>query len=216
MRASFRRGAASDTPADTLCVGLFEDEGAPRSLDEALGGRLGRLVESGEAKTGFRKTAVLHPDGAIGAARVVTVGLGKRDEFDAERARIAAAVGLRRAGEASSRPVAWAVPENTDQASVAAALAEGALMASYRFDRYKSGEQTREDVPESLEIVSGDDVGQAVETAQVMVDCQNTMRDLQNLPANVLTPSSLADHAVARAGEIDGLEVEVLGRDRIE
>src|SRR3954451_23650662 len=116
MRASFRRGAASDTPADTLCVGLFEDDGAPPSLDEALGGRLGRLVESGEAKTGFKKTAVLHPDGAIGPARVVTVGLGKRDEFDLERARIAAAVALRRAADLAARTIAWLVPESSEKA----------------------------------------------------------------------------------------------------
>jgi leucyl aminopeptidase len=216
MRASFRRGAAAETPADTLCVGLFENEGAPQAIDEALGGKLARLVESGEAKPGFRKTAVLHPDGAITAARVVTVGLGKREEFDAERARIAAAVGLKRAGEASSRSVSWAVPERTDQATVAAALAEGALMAAYRFDRYKSGDSNRNDVPEELEIVSADDVGQAVDEAQVVVECQNTVRDLQNLPANALTPTALADHALARAQEIDGLEAEVLGRDRIE
>ncbi len=100
MRASFRRGAAADTAADTLCVGLFEDEGVPKAIDDALGGRLGRLAEAGEAKAGFRKTAVLHPDGAIGAARVVTVGLGKRAEFDAERARIASAVAFRRASDA--------------------------------------------------------------------------------------------------------------------
>jgi leucyl aminopeptidase len=41
------------------------------------------------------------------------------------------------------------------------------------------------------------------------------MRDLQNLPANALTPSALGDHALARANEIDGLEAEVLGPDRI-
>jgi leucyl aminopeptidase len=216
MRASFRRGAAADTPADTLCVGLFEDEGAPQAIDDAVSGKLARLVESGEAKAGFRKTAVLHPDGAINAARVVTVGLGKRDEFDAERARIAAAVGLKRAGEASSRSLAWAVPDKTDQATVAAALTEGALMAAYRFDRYKSGDSKREDVPDELEIVSDEDVGQAVDDAQIVVECQNTMRDLQNLPANALTPSALAEHALARANEIDGLEAEVLGRDRIE
>ena len=48
-----------------------------------------------------------------------------------------------------------------------------------------------------------------------MVEHANTARDLQNLPANELTPAALAEHALARAGEIEGLEVEVLGRDRI-
>jgi leucyl aminopeptidase len=216
MRVSFRSGSPADTTADTLCVGLFEDEGTPSAIDEALGGRLARLVESGEAKAGFRKTAVVHPEGSIGAARVLTVGLGKRNEFDAERARIAAAVALRRAGDASSKALAWTVPENTDQVAIAAALVEGTLLAAYRFDRYKSGDQKQDDAPETLEIVSGEDVGRAVDDAQVVTESQNTMRDLQNLPANALTPSALAEHALSRASEIDGLEAEALGRDRIE
>jgi leucyl aminopeptidase len=216
MRASFRRGAATDTAADTLCVGLFEDESVPPAIDEAVDGRLGRLVDSGEAKAGFRKTAVLHGEGAIGATRVITVGLGKRNEFDAERARIAAAVGFRRAGDTASRSIAWAVPGKTDQATIGAAIVEGTLLAAYKFDRYKSGaDQDRDDSPEELEVVSDEDLGQAVENAQIVVECQNTMRDLQNLPANVLTPSALADHAVTRASEVNGLEVEVLGPDGI-
>jgi leucyl aminopeptidase len=216
MRASFRRGAATDTAADTLCVGLFEDEGVPSAIDDALGGRIARLVDSGEVKAGFRKTAVIHTEGSIAAARVVTVGLGKRSDFDAEHARIAAAVASRRAGDASSRSVAWAVPENTDQAETGAAIVEGTLLAAYRFDRYKSGaDKDRDDAPEELEVVSDADVGQAVADAALVVECQNTTRDLQNLPANVLTPSALADHAVARASEVDGLEAEVLGPDRI-
>ena len=217
MRASFRRGVAADTPADTICVGLFEDEGAPQAIDDALDGRITRLVEAAEAKAGLRKTAVLHPEGAIAAARVITIGLGKRSEFDGERARIAAAVGVRRAGDAGSRSVAWAVPEQTDQSAIGAALVEGALLASYKFDRYKSGaDESRGDSPEELEVVSHEDIGRAVEEAQIVVECQNTMRDLQNLPANVLTPSALADHAHARANEVTGLEAEVLDRDRIE
>ena len=216
MRASFRRGVAADTPADTLCVGLFEDEDPPEQIDDALGGRLGRLVESGEAKARFRKTAVLHPEGAIGAARVVTVGLGKRAELGAERARIAAAVALRRAREASARVVAWGVPEKTDQATIGSAIVEGTLMAAYKFDRYKTGDQeNRDEGPDELEVASEEDIGQVVKDTAIVVECQNSMRDLQNLPANDLTPSALADHAVARAREVDGLEVEVLGPDRI-
>jgi leucyl aminopeptidase len=216
MRASFRRGVAADTPADTLCVGLFEDEGVPKAIDDALDARLGRLAESGEAKAGFRKTAVLHPEGAIGAARVVTVGLGKRAEFDAERARIAAAVALKRTREASGRKIAWAVPEETDQGEIAGAIVEGTLLAAYKFDRYKTGDrENRDEGPDELEVVSEKDIGQVVEDTDVVVECQNSMRDLQNLPSNELTPSALADHAMARANEVDGLEAEAFGPDRI-
>ena len=113
MRASFRQASPAGTDADTLCVGLFEGEQPPTDVDQALDGRLSRLVESGEAKGSFKKIALLHPEGAIAPARVLIVGLGKRDEFTLERARIAAAVALGRARDAGAKRIAWAVPDGT-------------------------------------------------------------------------------------------------------
>jgi leucyl aminopeptidase len=216
MRASFRQGTPTDTEADTLCVGLFEGDDAPAELDRALGGRLGRLIESGEAKGAFKKIAVLHPDGAIGAARVIAVGLGKRAEFTPERARVASAIALARARDAGAERLAWAVPEGGDQADVGRALEEGALLAAYRFDRYKSGDDNDSQGPEEVEIVSGEDLSTVVREVDVVVEHQNAARDLQNLPSNDLTPSKLADHALRRAAEIDGLEGEALGPDEIQ
>src|SRR2546423_634761 len=208
MRPSFRQGNPTDTSADTLCVGIFEGEPAPAGVDDALGGALARLIESGEAKGAFKKLATLHPSGDGGLARVVVVGLGKRDEFDPERARIAAAVASRRAAELSARAIAWAVPEGVEQEPAARALTEGVLLAAYKFDRYKSAGADEDRALETLEIVSGEDAAAAVEEAALVVEHENTARDLQNLPANDLTPSKLADHALARVAEIDGLEGE--------
>ena len=116
MRTSFRKGAPQETAADTLCVGLFEDEGAPSELDEALGGELGRLIDVGRGKgrlqeDGDRST----PSGAIGAARVITVGLGKRDGVR-PRARARGGGGRPRPRPRRRREaLAWAVPEGVDQ-----------------------------------------------------------------------------------------------------
>lgn len=188
----------------------------PPALDEALGGELGRLVESGEAKRAFKKLATVHLNREGGPARMVAVGLGKRDEFDPERARIAGAVAFRRAGELSARSIAWAVPEEVEQEPIACALTEGVLLAAYRFDRYKSsGDDDDQKGVETLEIVSGEDLATPIEEVAVVVEHQNTARDLQNLPANDLTPSKLAEHALGHVSEIEGLEGEALGPDRI-
>jgi leucyl aminopeptidase len=219
MRTRFRHGVPHETSADTLCVGLFEDEQPPRgALGEALSDELRRLIEAGEAKSSFKRTAVLHSREANGPSRVLSVGLGKRTEFDGERARVAAAVALARSKEAGARSIAWAVPEGTDQKQVAVALTEGSVLADYRFDRFKT---SKDDSGESerigeLELVSiGEDVGDAVAEATVVAEAQNSARDLQNLPSNELTPTRLAEHALERASEIDGLEAEALGPDKI-
>ncbi len=49
-----------------------------------------------------------------------------------------------------------------------------------------------------------------VADAALVAEAVNGARDLQNRPANDLTPTALAEHARALAGEIDALS----GRDR--
>ena len=83
MRVDSDHGRTRPHEADTIVVGVFEDEG----IAHDHGGVLQALVDSGEAKRGLRKLAVTHAEGR----RYIVAGLGARAEFDPERARIAAA-----------------------------------------------------------------------------------------------------------------------------
>ena len=200
-----RRGAPRDTDADTRVVPLFEGE----SLDEP---ELQALVDSGEAKAGLKKVAVTHVD----SKRVIVAGLGKRDELDGEKARVAAAAAAARAGEIGARSLSWAAPS----ADVAGALVEGTLLKLYKFDRFKSKKDDSDEGDngiESLEISSPDaDVAEVVSRARIGAEAQNRTRDLQNLPGNVATPGFLADRARAVADAHDSMAFEVFGRDAIE
>src|SRR5918997_1220331 len=123
-----RSGAPEETAADTRVVGLFEGD---RLADE----RLQRLVELGEAKPGLKKVAVAHEDAPGGGQRrVLIAGLGKREEFDAERARVAAAAAAGRAKELGAVSLSWAAP---DGGGGPGALVEGPLLGLYPFHRFK-------------------------------------------------------------------------------
>jgi leucyl aminopeptidase len=209
MRATATIEAPLATDADTIAVGLVEGEGIPHDLD---GAPLGALVESGEAKAAFRHLAVTHAEGR----RWILVGLGRRDELDAERARRAAAAVYGRAKELGTRILCWELPHKVDDA-IPAALVEGTVLCGYRFDRYKSGAASgdEDDEPAGLDelIVSAhDDVAAAVQRGAVGGRAQNFARELQDTPANDLTPTALAE----RARELKGVEVEVLGRQAME
>src|SRR4051812_6880401 len=201
-----RRGAPGDTDADTRVVGLFEGD----KLDEP---ELQSLVDSGEAKGGLKKVTVTH----AGGKRVIVAGLGKRDDFDAEKARVAAAAAAGRAAEIGTRSLSWATPSS----DVAGALVEGTLLKLYKFDRFKSTKDDSEpdsasEGVESLEISSpDDDMAEAVSRARVGAEAQNRTRDLQNLPGNVATPEYLAGRAREVAGAHGTLEFESFGRDAI-
>jgi leucyl aminopeptidase len=199
----------ADTGADTIAIGIFEGEGIAHDVD---GGALGALVDSGEARPAFRKLAVAH----AGGRRYLLVGLGARDEFDPERARVAAATALGRAREVGTRELCWELPHHVEDAH-AAALVEGTVLAGYADRRFKSGGDDDDEARElqRLLVSAHHDVSGPVEQAGVVAAAVNAARDLQNAPPNVLTPTALAARARALAGEL-GLALDVKGRAGIE
>jgi leucyl aminopeptidase len=205
ITVSARSGAPEETAADTRVVGVFEDE----SLGDPA---LQRLIELGEAKRALKKVAVAHEDAPGGGhRRVLIAGLGSREQFGPEQARVAAAAAAGRAKELGAVSLSWAAPGGE---GVGGALVEGTLLKLYSFDRFKSQSNGDGDI-ESLEIAGESVDGDDVERGRVVATAANAARDLQNLPANVATPSFLAERATEIADQYDALEVEVFDREAI-
>jgi len=201
IAVSARRGAPEEATADTRVVGFFEGD--------ALEGAAAALVASGEAKPALKKLALTHEDGR----RLLIVGLGKREDLDAERTRVAAAAVAARVKELGCSSLSWAAP---DGEGIAGAIVEGTLLALYEFTQFKSdaGEADGSVIRE-LEIVADRDLNDEVAAARAAAVAQNGARDLQNLPANVATPDFLAARAKEIAAEHAAVEVEILGPDEI-
>ncbi len=196
MRVTATTDAPPATDADTIAIGVFEDEG----IAHDHGGVLQALVDSGEARRGLRKLAVTHADGR----RYIVAGLGGRADFDPERARVAAATVAGRARDLGTRTLCWEVPHHVSDAH-AGALVEGTLLAAYAYREYKSG---GDDDPGlgALILSAHHDVSAPAAFAATVAEAANAARDLQNRPANALTPTALAERAQA----LEGVTVEVL------
>ncbi len=180
--------------------------GAPQEVAE--------LLASGEAGRSLKSLALTHS----GGKRWLIVGLGEREDFTPERARVAAAVARERTRELSSKVLCWQVPTNDGE--VAGALVHGTMLADYSFESHKSAAkdtsgQGAEAKPKHLEglLLTGEgDHATAVAQARVVAEAVNEARDLQNRPANDLTPTALAEHARKLGQEIEHLSVETEGR----
>jgi leucyl aminopeptidase len=196
-----------ETDADTIVIGLFDGEGIAHDVE---GAALGALVDSGEAKTGLKKVAVAH----AGGRRFVLAGLGKREDFGPEQARLAAAAAQARAAELGARRLCWEVPHHVDDAIVGA-LVEGTALAAYRFERFKSQPDENGGIA-ALLMSAHHDVSAPVDATAIVMAATSVARDLQNTPSNVKTPTWLAEQAVARAAEVEGLSAEFEGRDGLE
>jgi leucyl aminopeptidase len=197
----------SEVDADLLAVLLFEGDDLPEPLAESPG--------SGDVKRGYKKTALLHPETP---GRALVVGLGDRNEFEPERARVAGAIAARTASSVEATSLALAGPDAGDPKAAATAMVEGAILASYRFDRFKSkkdGDDGSSKRLEEIAVIGDGALAESVEAARVGAEAANFARELQDLPSNVVTPSYLAGRAQAIADEHSTVTCEVLGRKEI-
>jgi leucyl aminopeptidase len=148
-------------------------------------------------------TLVCRPTDRRPAGRVLLVGLGPREEADAQSYRLAAAAVVRRLAEARWREARFLLPEGPLAPDEGLrALAEGALLAGYRFDKFKS-ERGKLPGLSSLVFVArrpiagGDGL---LGRAALFVKAVDFARDLINEPPSDKTPAALARAARSLAG----------------
>jgi leucyl aminopeptidase len=186
----------SDTKlAATPFLVLFAHEGETVALPEgvALPGSVAK-----DFAGRFRQTRQCDPT-AGAAERVLLVGLGKRGDQSAERLRRAAAVAVRTAeGAKVGSATLWVAGAVADAGAgahdSALALAEGAVMGSYRYVEHKSK-------PEAASLASVHLVGpgaafkKGAQRGEALARANCYTRDLQNGPGNFITPTRLAAEA---------------------
>jgi leucyl aminopeptidase len=206
MRVDVSQQPLNQTIADLSVAGLFDGDDLPRYL--------GLMFGASFVKADFEKLSLLHSDDP---GRGLVVGLGKRDESDAERLRLAAAVVAKEAGKLGAATLAWLLPDSDDDEATASALVTGTILASYRFDRFRSTDPAEPPPPrlESLTLLAPAEVAEAAEAARICAEAQNRARDLQSLPSNVATPSFLSRRSREIASHHEGVTAEVLGREEI-
>ncbi len=196
--------------AGALVLPLAEEAplaGLAAQADEATGGAISRGLEAAKFKGRKGQSATLWAPGP-GLSKVVAIGLGKAGDLaapDAEAAggSIAGAVAQEREAVVAADGLA---------APLAAALAMGVALKSYRFDRYRTKEK-EEDKPKiervAIAVADAAKSKAAYAPMQAVADGVFLTRDLVSEPPNVLTPAECAERCKALAKL--GVEVEILG-----
>jgi len=228
MRISFSKIAIPTQGVVVIPVAEAAKKKATAKTSRAAGPQLGRTATLIDARTngavhraiaaaafsGKREKAlnILAP-GNGRLPRIVIVGLGDPASFDAVAAeRVGAVIYDAVAGEPSATVVLEDIgADKTGSGALAASIAGGAQLKSYRFDKYRTKED-KDAKPKLKTLViqcaKPTDATKAHRDVSAVVDGAFFTRDLVNEPANILYPESFA----ARAKELegDGISVEVL------
>ena len=222
MKITF--AAAPPGEPDTLVVGAFADRAlsaAAGEIDGRTDGALTWAMSAGRfTGAGEQFVDVVAPAG-VKAGRIVLAGLGKPgaiDEIGAQNLGGSLAAHLDRVGAKRAAVIVdqWSGGAKISATALAANLAYGARLRSYRFDKYRTKEKP-ESKPTLVALAVVDRRPRQAQAAFVgldrVADGVFFTRDLVSEPANVIYPESLA----ARAKTLSklGVDVEVLTEARM-
>jgi leucyl aminopeptidase len=184
---------------------------------------------SGEFKASLGEALLLHAPAGVKAERLLVIGLGKAHTLSIQEIRKAAGVALRFAKPRNIRDVAIAFPEDMALSDehldslpgelIARAIAEGALVAEFEIDTYRSD---RKDTSiRSVAVLHNESdktplshMQEGFNEGLIIGESQNFARVLVNEPGNVLTPTELGRRVSAMCAEV-GLTCEVHGMDKL-
>ncbi len=235
LKPEFRFTVASQFAAEVLVLFTVdqtvskapEAKPTPYPLTEAqtVHDAISDILTSGEFKSGANETLLVHKPSGFAAKRLLLVGLGKAADSDGKgpglvALRRAAGTAVRYAKQRGLRAVALALPQDTIEATdaeAARAMAEGALLADFDPDTYKS--DRKDQSLTALTLLASERVDQAAtlngfEEGVVLAESQNFARTLVNEPGNVLTPTELGRRAAAMCAE-EGLACEVYSTEKL-
>jgi leucyl aminopeptidase len=207
--------------SEALVSYVFEDadpiQGRIAELDQFTDGLLRKLA-GGELTGKPLEMTLVHAPRGLKASRLLLVGAGKREKFDAAAFRKLAGTALRYLKSRGVKQFAFVLRENESVEAAAQAVAEGALTANFESDKYKTDKKDAKSV-DSISIAGFSEQDRAaaekgLQRGRIIADSQNFARDLINEPSNKLTPKTLAEKAEAMAKEA-GLSVEILDEKRI-
>ena len=201
---------------DALVVGMFEgeshNEGVLADLDKRIGGVLASLVENGEFAGKSSESAYIHNTGEMKARRLLLLGAGKREDFNANTVRKMAGTAARSLRGKKARSFAFLRRSDLPVGESAQAATEGALWALFDADKYHTSDKTENHLESMILATNGDDVEgvkAGIERGLIIAEAANFGRDVINEPSNVMTPTALAQKAEDLAKEY-GLEFNAL------
>jgi leucyl aminopeptidase len=197
------RGARpAEVECDLLAVPVFAggEPGPGADAADASLGDPGAFFAAADFEGKPGQALVVPAGGGAGATSVLFVGVGARDEVTLDGLRRAAATVARRAKKAPTVATTLldAAPDGLDRPQAAQALAEGFVLGSYQFLRYKGGADASQLARVVLLGRGGARVARALGRGAAVADAVTWARDLVNEPALGLGPADVVDAAKAR------------------
>lgn len=224
MQIEGTNGSYQALDVQAVAVAVFKDEKADdgflQELDAITGGVIKSVIDSEEFKGKEAETVYLHlaNNKAIKAQRLLLVGVGDRSEYMPASASQMAGTAVRTLRGKSVKSIAILPRQEANAEELASVVVEGALMALFEPDKYRTADKEERQIEKLLVVLPGaDEAGlkRGVERGRIIGESVNFTRDLANEPGGYMTPTNMSERAHGVATDF-GLSIDVLDEARME
>jgi leucyl aminopeptidase len=203
-----------------LVIGVYENENDfsyLSGINSALYSTIQEMISNKEFNANLGTSLVLSTMGKAPMKKITLIGLGKKEKFSNEIARIVSAKAAIKVKEMGISEFSILLFSNLDEGLIEA-ICEGVGLSLYSFNQYKTNDSKNEITVNQVTILINADmpnIQSIVDRTSLMVEAVNFARDLSNLPPNYCSPSQLATIAVSVATEY-GLKHRIIERYEME
>ena len=203
-----------------LVVGLYENDNDhlnSKELDPILHSTIREIISNKEFKAVVGARLIIPTMGKGPMKKIMLMGLGKKEKFNNEIARIVSAKAALKVREMEISEFSILPYSNLDEGLIEA-ISEGIALSLYSFNRYKTNDSGEESKVKQVTILINTDknkIQPIIDRTGLLVNAVNLARDLSNLPPNDCSPSQLASIAVSVGTEY-GLKTRIVERYEME
>lgn len=224
MQVEANRGPIEELDVQALAVAVFKnekaDEGFLKKLDELSGGLVRSALDAEEFAGKESETAYFHLVGnnSLKARRLLLIGVGEAKDYGNAQVSHMAGTAVRSLRSKNAKTVAVLPRSSGDVEATAKSAVEGAYIATFDPDKYRTVEKEEKKIDRLVVVVEGAEeasLQQGVQRGAIVGEAINFTRDLANEPGAYMTPTDMADRAREIANEF-GLSIDVLDEDRME
>ena len=203
-----------------LVVGLYENDNDhlnSKELDPILHSTIREIISNKEFKAVVGARLIIPTMGKGPMKKIMLMGLGKKEKFNNEIARIVSAKAALKVRDMEISEFSILPYSNLDEGLIEA-ISEGIALSLYSFNRYKTNDSGEESKVKQVTILINTDknkIQPIIDRTGLLVNAVNLARDLSNLPPNDCSPSQLASIAVSGGSEY-GLKTRIVERYEME
>ncbi len=206
MKVKIQKGDFTTVPGEALILFHFEQDErlleTTAAVNDAVGSIVEQVIESGDFRGEHLEHVILFGQENGDRARIILIGLGKREGFTEQRLREAAAEALRvlrkrrQSRAVLPLPLDSGFPLGLEDTAEACVL--GGMLGLYQFTELRTRDRDKIKEFERLTIASPKKIKRldaSVRRAKAIALGIYLARDLVTLPANLATPGILAERA---------------------